>query len=351
VTASMARDRLRRLTLPPTASLLEALRVIDEGGFAIAFVRDRRDRIVGTLTDGDVRRALLAGHALGDRVVGAVARRGFTAVTPAAGRTEVLDLMRSRSIEQVPVLDRRRRLAGLHDLKRLVGGAERPNWAVVMAGGRGQRLRPLTDRTPKPMLKVAGRPILERIVLHLVGHGIRRIFLSVHHLAHVIEEHFGDGDAFGCQIDYLREREPLGTGGPLALLPKRPRHPIVAMNGDLVTQFDVAQFLEFHTRGGFAMTFGVRPWSTEVPFGVASVKGKRLVALAEKPTLRMLVNAGLYAISPDVLRLVPRGKPFPLPTLFDRCVARGLAVGACPIEDEWADVGHHEELRRARGET
>lgn len=341
---------LRRLIVPPTASLRAVLQVINDGGHAIAFVRDVRQRIVGTLTDGDVRRAILAGHDLDARVAGAASRRDFTWVGPQAPRSEVLDLMRARAIGQVPIL-RGGHLVGLHLLRELVGGRPRPNWAVIMAGGKGTRLRPITDRIPKPMLPVAGRPILERLVLHLTGFGVRRIFLSVNHLAEVIERHFADGARFGCRIEYLREREPLGTGGALRLLPERPRAPLIVLNGDLVTQFDVEALLDFHQQGGYAMTFGLRPHAVEIPFGVARVRGNRVVALEEKPTVRHMINAGIYALSPAAVRLVPPGQVFPITSLFERCTRRGLTVGAFPILEEWTDVGRPEELRRARGEA
>ena len=157
---------------------------------------------------------------------------------------------------------------GLHLLHEVLGAAPRSNWAVVLAGGQGQRLRPLTENLPKPMLKVAGRPILERIVLHLVGYGIRRIYLSVNYLAQVIQEHFGDGERFGCRIEYLHEDTPLGTGGCLSLLPEKPAVPLIVLNGDLVTQFDVGKMLEHHTSGRFAMTVGTREHPYTVPFGV-----------------------------------------------------------------------------------
>jgi hypothetical protein len=213
--------RLAKLKVLEGAVLREAMQAIDRGACEIAFVVDASEKLLGTVTDGDVRRALLAGATLEDPV-GPVMNRRFTAVDENASRAEVLDLMKARTLGQVPVTDSQGRLVGLHLLREMLGREEKPNWAVVMAGGRGERLRPLTDSIPKPMVCVAGRPILERIVLHLVGQGIRRIFLAVNYMADVIEDHFGDGRSFGCGIQYLREVRPLGTGGALALLPEPP---------------------------------------------------------------------------------------------------------------------------------
>ena len=341
---------LNRMLVPRDATLLEAMEAINAGGNAIAFVTGPGGRVIGTVTDGDVRRTILAGASLASRCLPKAMRRRFTSVALRASRAEVLDTMRARGVSQVPVLDKAGRLVGLHLLQDLIGAHPRPNWAVILAGGRGERLRPLTLTVPKPMIPVAGRPILERLVLHLVGSGIRRIFISVNYLAHVIEQHFGDGARFGCSIEYLRENEPLGTGGPLSLLRPRPQHPVLLVNGDLVTQFDVGRILEHHEQGGFAATFAVRPHNVEIPFGVAEVRGKQLKGMREKPTLRVLVNTGIYVVSPPALRLVPRRRFFPITDLVERCQSRGLRVGAYLLEGDWIDVGRQDELRRARGE-
>ena len=316
--------RLSKLVIRPRATLLDGLRAINDGRSGIAFVCDAAGRVLGTVADGDIRRALLAGKTLDSKCLDSTMHQDFLAVDESAGRAEVLDLMRAREISQVPILDGAGHLIGLHLMRELIGNEERTNWALILAGGRGSRLGPLTETTPKPMVTVAGRPILERLVLHLVGWGIRRIFLSVNHLAEVIENHFEDGGRFGCQIEYLREEVPLGTGGPLSLLGRSPTEPLLVMNGDLVTQVNVGRLLDFHSCGGYSATFGVRPYAVEIPFGVAEVHDGRLVGLREKPTIQLLVNAGIYVLAP------------------------GARVAAFSIEDEWADVGRTEELRKAR---
>jgi dTDP-glucose pyrophosphorylase/predicted transcriptional regulator len=339
---------LAELTVPPEASLREALAAIDRGAIEVVFVRAPDGRIVGTLTDGDVRRAILRGVPLDVPAVEGAMRRSFTSVAPAVSRAEVLDLMRARSISQVPVLDERGALVGLHLLTELIGAAVKPNWALIMAGGRGTRLYPLTETIPKPMLTVAGRPILERLVMHLVGYGIREVFLSVHYLSEIVERHFGDGSAFGCRIRYLREEQPLGTGGALSMLPEAPRHPLLVMNGDLVTQVNVDRLLEEHRIAGRAMTVAARPYQVEIPFGVLDVDETRVVGLREKPSQQMLVNAGIYVISPEVVARVPPATALPMTTLVEQCLEGGLPVGAHLVADEWIDVGRHDELKKAR---
>jgi len=342
-------ERLAEMIVRPDGTLLEGLRAINEGRCGIAFVCDAAGRVVGTVADGDIRRALLAGKTLDSHCLKSTMRSDFVAVDQSPSRAEVLDLMRARQIAQVPVLDAEGHLIGLHLMRELIGNGERRNWALILAGGKGTRLRPLTETTPKPMITVAGRPILERLVLHLVGWGVRRIFLSVNHLAKVIEDHFGDGARFGCTIEYLREDVPLGTGGPLSLLPNTPGEPVLVMNGDLVTQISVGRLLDFHTRGRYSATVGVRPYTVEIPFGVAEVHDGELEQLREKPTMELLVNAGIYVLAPEALALVPRGQAFPITDLLTQVRVRGCRVGVFLVEDEWADIGRTEELRKARG--
>ena len=345
----MTGDTTSGLQLRPGDTLLDALRILEDSGKEIALVCTENGRLIGTVTDGDVRRALLQGRSLQDTAVEEIMNRHFTAVAPAAGRSEVLDFMRARGIAQVPIVEAGGRLVGLHTLHELVGGVPRPNWAVIMAGGEGTRLRPLTQSVPKPLVRVAGRPILERIVLHLVGFGVRRIFLSVNYLAHMIEDHFGDGSAFGCSIEYVRETEPLGTAGCLSMLPERVTDPLLVMNGDLITQADIHRMLSFHGDGGYAATMAVRQHNVQIPFGVAEVEDERLVGLREKPTESVLVNAGLYVLNPEAIALVPAGTFFPMTELFARCMQDGLAVGAHLVDGDWLDVGRPEELARANG--
>jgi dTDP-glucose pyrophosphorylase len=340
--------RIEDLLVRRDSTLLDVMRAITRGACGLAALVDDGGRLLGIMTDGDVRRAVLAGASLADAAEPFMVRNCVT-VAPAAGRSEVLDLMRARDLSQIPIVDQDRTIVGLHLLREIIGSMPRPNWAVIMAGGRGERLRPLTDAIPKPMVRVAGRPILERIVLHLVGFGIRRIFLSVNYLADVIERHFGDGARYGCRIDYLRETRPLGTGGSLSLLPAVPDRPLLVLNGDLITQFDAGNMLAFHGRGRYVATIGVHEYQHSVPYAVLDVADGRVTHLTEKPSVSWPVNAGIYVVDPTVIARVPKDTLCGIPTLIEGCLERGEAVGAFFIENDWLDVGRHEELRRAQG--
>jgi len=337
---------LRASEISRESSLREAMLSLEQSTTGIVLVVDAQRRLLGVLTDGDIRRALLKGAVL-EAGASAYMWRSFTSVDPSLGRADVLDLMRARTLHQVPIVNAQGKVVGLHLLKELVGAAERSNWAVIMAGGKGTRLGPITKHLPKPMLKVAGRPILERIVLHLVGHGIRRVYLAINYMGDVIESHFGNGERFGCRIDYLRENEPLGTGGPLSLLPEAPAEPLLVLNGDLVMQVDVDAMLSFHTAGQYQATIGVHQYYHEVPFGCVELDGSRILRMEEKPVLGKIINAGIYVLEPELLKHVPR-RFFPITTLLEESLQRGERQGAFMIEDEWIDVGRQDELRRAQ---
>ena len=331
----------------PNDSFLRVMACLERNANGIALVVDTDGRLIGTVTDGDLRRAILKGAGVDSPVAPHMGRR-FTTVPSGTGRAEVLDLMRARSIEQVPIVDGNGRLIGLHVMREVIGSVERPNWAVIMAGGRGERLRPLTDTIPKPMICVAGRPILERIVLHLVSYGIREIYLSVNYLGDVIRNHFGDGSSFGCVIRYLVEDKPLHTGGALSLLPERPQQTMLVMNGDLITQVDIGAMLQFHDSGGYRITVGTDEYTHTVPFGCLDVEGGKVCGIEEKPVVSRRINAGIYALSPEILDRVPKNQSFPITSLIEQALALGDSVGAFRISGGWIDVGRHDELKQAQ---
>lgn len=340
-------NRLTNSCVRPGQLLSEALQALDGPTVGLAIVIDENEKVLGILTDGDVRRALIKENRL-DVPLDPYIKYDFFFVSESEARVAVLDLMQALKIKHVPILGIDRSLRGLHLMHDMLGAEKLPNSAVIMAGGKGTRLLPITENIPKPMIPVAGRPILERLVLHLVGCGITRIYLSVNYMSEIIVNHFGDGNRFGCDIIYLHETEELGTGGSLSLLPAIPTDPILVLNGDLVTQLDFASMLAFHTASGSSATIGYRPYTHQVPFGCLDIQNKLVIAIQEKPILERSVNAGIYVLSPSVLELVP-SKFFPITDLFQTLLDRGDKVGSYEITTDWTDVGQHNDLRKARG--
>ena len=346
MTRTAAGVALDDLVVAPEASILATMQVIDRSGVEVALVCDQQRRLLAVVTDGDIRRAIIAGKGL-DTAIGAVGNRRFTAVPAETGRVEAVQVMVERGFKCLPVVDAKGRLVDLHTLHVALMGNRSESWAVVMAGGKGERLGELTTAIPKPMLPIGDRLILERIVQLLVSHGIRRIFISVNYLGRMIEDHFGDGSRHLCRIEYLREETPLGTGGPIGQLPERPSAPLVVMNGDLLTTINISRMLAFHRAGEFAATLALREHVVKVPFGVAELDGPRVARLVEKPTLNYRINAGIYVLSPEVVARVPTGRMYPITELFDACLKDGLPLGAYHMQEAWNDIGLPEEYERS----
>lgn len=336
------------------ASLRDAIRVIEDHSASICLLIDHDGRLVGSLSDGDVRRAFLAEATLDDSAAPWATPDPKT-VQAGTERSAVLDLMRALGVPQIPEVDPEGRVTRLHLLKEIIGNRSRPNRAVILAGGKGTRLRSVTGDLPKPMVPVAGRPILERLVLHLVGSGVTDIVLAVGYRAEVIERHFGDGEAFGCRIGYLREEEPRGTAGPLRALLEDDLavHPILVLNGDLVTSFSVGGILATHEASAASMTIAVTDYVHEVPFGVLSIMDpdRRVTGVVEKPSWIGSVNAGVYVLDPSLIERIPSGRPVPMTELIEACLERDEVVIAWSVVGEWHDVGRPEDLAVARGDV
>lgn len=329
------------------AKIIDAIKVLDVSANGLVVVVDDGDHLIGVMTDGDIRRGLLRGMEVHDSIDGVVCRDCYT-VPIGTSRAQVLDIMKARRIAQVPIIDSERRVVGLHLLNQLILNASLPNAAIIMAGGKGTRLGDMTKTVPKPMLPVAGRPILERIILHLISHGISNIYISVNYLKEVIEDYFGDGKKLGCHIEYLEENQPLGSGGPLSLLPKQ-NHAVVALYGDLVTDVNLSRMIEYHNQIGAFATMGYSSYKHTIPFGCLETENGELTALSEKPTVVKMINAGVYVISPEALETVPRDKYFMLTDLFVNALEKGQKCGVYPVDGDWIDVGRPADLGRARG--
>jgi dTDP-glucose pyrophosphorylase len=329
--------------------LREVIAVIDRGAAQLALVTDPQHRLLATVTDGDIRRGLLRGLSL-DAPVEDVMQRRFRSLPVTASESDALELMRRNSLHQVPVLDEQGRVARLYLLEELLRPQGRPNTVVLMAGGKGERLRPLTADCPKPMLPVGGKPLLEVILQQCADAGFTRFFLSVNYLKQQIIDYFEDGSQWGVSVQYLEEGAPMGTGGALSLLPEIPEHPLLIMNGDVLTRVDLGQLINFHYEHAAEATMCVREYMTQIPYGVVQMDGTSVVGLQEKPTLSYFVNAGIYVLNPSVLRMLQPDLACDLPVLLDRAREAGGKIAAFPIHEYWLDIGHPATLHRANRE-
>ena len=331
------------------ATLRETMARIDAGSVQIALVVDRHGHLLGTITDGDVRRALLRGATLETRAC-EVMNGTPTYAHVTQDRESVLALMQTRGLHHIPVLDDQGMVVGLEVIDELLKKPQRSNIVVLMAGGLGSRLRPLTDGCPKPMLRLGDRPILEHIVEAFASHGFTRFYIAVNYLGGVIEGYFGDGAKWNVSIEYLREPERMGTAGALALLPERPTEPLLVMNGDLLTKVNFSNLLEFHASLGVSATMCVRNYEYQIPYGVVAVDEHRLLAIEEKPKQRCFVSAGIYALSPEVIDYVADTSYVDMPALFATLIHAGRQTAVFPVREYWLDIGRMEDFERANGE-
>jgi len=326
--------------------LQQAIVSLEESALQIVMVVDAGDVLIGTLTDGDIRRGLLRGLDM-QSPVNSIIHREPLVVPPHMERDLVLQLMQANKVRQLPVVDGQRRVVGLHVWDALLVPEQRSNTMVIMAGGKGVRLRPYTENCPKPMLPVAGKPMLEHIIERARGEGFQRFVLAVHYLGHMIEEYFGDGSRWQVSIDYLREEAPLGTAGALALLAAKPEVPLVVTNGDVLTDIHYGELLDFHNHHGATATMAVRLHEWQHPFGVVRTNGVDIIGFEEKPVIKSHINAGVYALDPGVLEHMDKGEHCDMPTLFARLQERGLRAVVYPMHEPWLDVGRADDYAAA----
>jgi len=337
-----------RTTISETATIREAIAAIDAAKCHIALIVDDRQTLLGTVTDGDIRRALLQGLSL-DGPALTIANRQPKTASPKSTQFDLLAILREHVIRQVPIVETSGTLVGLVHIDDLQDDPTGPdNIVVLMAGGLGTRLRPLTQDVPKPLLSIGKKPLLETILENFAQQGYRRFYISVNYLAQSIIDHFGDGSRWGLKIDYLHEDEPLGTAGALRLLPETPTLPVIVMNGDLITRINFNDLMAYHLENNAIATMCVREYDLEVPFGVVEMDGNRIQRIDEKPIHRFFVNAGVYVISPEALAMIPDKGRFDMPGLFDVIKAEGEGTVAFPIHEYWMDIGRIDDFEQAQ---
>lgn len=335
----------RSALLPHTATIQQAIHNLDRHGLRLVLVSTADDKLLGTVSDGDIRRGLLRGLGM-DSHIDEIVVRSPLVVPPNVARETVLHLMMANKIQQIPIVDQARRVVGLHVWDEVVGPTHYDNTVIIMAGGKGMRLRPMTEDCPKPMLLVAGRPMLEHIVDRAKNEGFSHFLIATHYLGHMIEEHFGDGERFGVSIDYLREDMPLGTAGALTLMPP-PTAPLIVTNGDVITDVRFGDLLDFHRRHAATGTMAVRVHEWQHQFGVVEIEGLDIVRFEEKPIARSHINAGVYVLDPTALAYIADNESCDMPTLFDRIRANGGRTVAYPMHEPWLDVGRPADLLAA----
>lgn len=344
----MTNESWRKALLPVDATLQQAIRNLDGSALQIAMVVSDDGTLIGTITDGDIRRGLLRGLDLSSPLT-SIIRREPLVVPPEMSRATVLQLMQANVFHAIPVVDASRKVTGLHLLNELLVPGQRPNLMVIMAGGKGTRLRPHTEECPKPLLPVGGKPMLEHIIERAKAEGFQNFVLAIHYLGHMIEDYFGDGSHWQVKIDYLREDSPLGTAGAIGLLNPRPDAPFLVSNGDVLTDIHYGELVDFHSRHNATATMAVRLHEWQHPYGVVHTKGVDIVGFEEKPIARSHINAGIYVLEPDALNCLNVGEHCDMPSLFRRLQEQAARTIVYPMHEPWLDVGRVDDYDAANG--
>jgi len=332
--------------LPVSATISQAIRNLERVAIKIVMVANEEGVLEGIVSDGDIRRGLLRGLDM-DSPLDSIVHRNALVVPPWVRRELVMQLMTANKVQQIPVVNERHQIVGLHLWDEVTTPPARPNLMVIMAGGFGTRLLPHTESCPKPLLPIAGKPMLEHIIERAKLEGFSHFLITLYYLGHMIESSFGNGERLGVKIEYSREKVPLGTAGALGLIDPLPSSPFVVTNGDVITDIRYGEMLDFHVRQAATATMAVRAHEWQHPFGVVRTEGVEIIGFEEKPIVRSHINAGVYVLNPEALGVLNADEQCDMPSLFDRLKKNNWRTVAYPMHEPWLDVGRLDDLKRA----
>lgn len=343
---------LEDICIANKSSIANAIQSLNKSGLKIVLVQDDKLKFVGTITDGDIRRGLLRGLTINDSVVMIVNSAALT-VADNVSKIDILELMRAKKVYQIPVIDKELNIMRLHLWDEISEPIKLSNVMVIMAGGVGSRLKPLTNSVPKPMLRVNNQPILEKILLKAKSQGLSKFIVTINYLAEQIENYFKDGSNLDIEITYLKENLPLGTAGSLKMIKFTDDLPILLTNGDVVTETNYVELLNFHSDNKFDLTIAVKSHEWNNPYGVVETDGLKITNYKEKPSNVTLVNAGIYCLNPKVINLIDPDRQFDMSELIAKCLNANLSVGAFVLYESWIDIGRQEDfqLLKSQGDS
>ena len=330
-----------------TATIKAVVERLTHTEHKIVLIVDDNGYLCGTVTDYDIRQAILKDISFDSPITEIMSKHPIV-MSNSLSSEQMDDLIRISGVDYIPIVDAQRRIAGIKFLRDLVR-AEKPldMIAVVMAGGFGRRLMPLTEHTPKPMVTVGNRPLLFIILDQLIAEGFTKAYVAVHYKSEVIIQAVEQIPRYRDLITFILEDKPLGTAGALGLLSELPRQPFLIINADILTQVPLAQMMQYHGRAGNMMTLATKVERHQIPFGVIDTDGARVVTVREKPRLEYRVSIGAYVANPDVLGLIPKGERLDMPDLVLRLIEQEKPVGVFPVHEYWVDVGTPEQRDRA----
>lgn len=338
----------KNVAINADVSIRDAMRVINNAALRIGLVCDKQKKLLGTVTDGDIRRGLLVDCEMHDPVARVINKEPVTAKSTDT-RQQRLSLMQQHDLTAIPLLNTQGQVVGLETLHQAMQSEQLDNPVFIMAGGFGTRLQPLTDHCPKPMLRVGDKPMLEHLINQFKQQGFHNFYISTHYMPELIQNHFGDGSSWGVKINYVHEEKPLGTGGALGLLPKNlPQLPLIMMNGDVLTKVNFKKLLEHHVTQNFAATMCVREDEHRIPFGVIETEQQLITAMVEKPTYRYKINTGIYVLNPEIIAKVASNQRIDMPSLLEENRQSSKRIGTYTSYDYWLDIGQMKDYQKAQ---
>jgi len=330
----------------PETTIKEIIEIFNKAATQIALIMNQ-DRLIGVVTDGDLRRGLLKGEDL-TKPVKNIMISNYKFLKVGASKSDALQMMKKENLRHVPIVDEKKIFFDLYTLDELASLNDLDNDVVIMAGGRGKRLMPLTKECPKPMIKAGGVPILEIIINQCINSGLNNFFISVNYLKEQIKDYFGDGAKWGVKINYLEENSPLGTAGSISLLPYKPKKPILVLNGDVVTNVDFLNLINFHIHNDSDITCCVKKIINQIPYGILELEGIQVKSLKEKPIVANYINAGVYLLNANLIDLIPKNKYFDFTNFLELLIKKNFKLNAFPLHEYWQDIGNIENLIKTR---
>ena len=329
-----------------SSTIKEAMKVIDKNLTGGALVVNENNELVGTITDGDIRRAMIKGRSINEGIEGTYFKN-FKFVTEQHSKKKAKEYMLSNKIRQVPVIDKDKKLIDLYFLDDILSYDKKDNYVFILAGGLGTRLRPLTETVPKPMLTVGDKPILELIIEQFKEYGFKNFIISLNYKGEIIEEYFKEGKEFDVNIEYIRETKKLGTAGSIALVKEKFTKPFIVINGDILTGIDFEKFLNHHVKNNFNITVGVRNYEINVPYGVLVTDNMLIESLEEKPTYKFNINGGVYVVNPEIIKYIQEDEVYNMTDLIEDAINNKYKSGIYEITEYWKDIGQIEDYRKA----
>ncbi len=326
------------LLIDQDASIKQTLVVLNKNEEKIALVVNKKKILIGTVTDGDIRRGILDGHNLETKCKD-VMNKSFFSATNEISEFEAIEIMKKNDLKQLPILNEKGVPKNLILKDKKLKDSKKKNKVFIMAGGEGKRLYPLTKNCPKPMLKIGGKPMLENIINQFKLHGFDNFYISVNYLKNTIIDYFKDGSNFDVKIRYIEEKSKLGTAGSLSLISEKLYEPIIVANADVITSIDYTNLLEYHVLNKNFVTVCIRKYISTVPFGVIKTKDNIVTDLVEKPSKSFNINAGIYILDPKALLYLVKNNNIDIPEYLLNLIKKGKKVSVFPVHEEWQDIG------------